>query len=261
MRVSAEYVLSDEEIDRIWIAYKANPEDSELRGKLVLHYQKLVSYISNSIGSGLPNHIDVEDLQSYGQIGLMDAIKKFDLDRGLRFQTYASQRIHGAIIDELRSIDWVPRSVRSQIKTLEKALAVLEEELSRPPTIPELSEFMDLSEEDVKKTFSHYHSVYIGSLDQKMGDPDDESSDLSVLTYLTDNRTPDPAFYQEVEELKKSISTACATLDEKSAIVAILYYCENLTLAEIGEVLGCTESRSCQLHTRAIQTIRARLSQ
>jgi RNA polymerase sigma factor for flagellar operon FliA len=250
--------LTDAELDEAWHSYKETGKE-QYRQQLILHYQPLVQSVAKRVGVRLPSHIDDEDLASYGNFGLMDAIEKFDLDRGIKFATYASQRIKGAIIDELRSIDWVPRSVRSQVREVDRTFQELEAQLLRPPTENEVADVLGISLTELQKNKGQQNFIHVVALDALVA-PDSDSDSFSLINQLHDNRTQSPDLAYEAEEVKELLAVAVATLPEREAIVLVLYYYEGLTLAEIGQALNVTESRVCQMHTRAMSQVRGRLA-
>ena len=260
--------VSDEERDEIeaaiaqlWQDFKATGEE-RLRERLILHYSPLVKYVAGRVGVGLPSNIEQADLVSYGIFGLIDAIQKFDLDRAIKFETYAISRIKGAIIDELRSIDWIPRSVRSKAREVEKAYAALEARLHRSPTEPEVAAEMGIALEDLHAIFSQVSYVNVVALDELLTPGGGEKGDtLSLVDTLEDTKAEDPVQAFETEETKHLLARAINTLPEREKIVVTLYYYEGLTLAEIGQVLGVTESRICQMHTKAVLQLRGKLSE
>ena len=197
---------------------------------------------------------------SYGIFGLIDAIEKFDLERAIKFETYAIARIKGAIIDELRSIDWIPRSVRYKAREVEKAYAALEGRLHRSPTEPEVAEEMGISLEELHAIFSQVSFVNVVALDELISIGGERGDKLTLVDTLEDTKAEDPVQAFESEETKYLLARAINTLPEREKIVVTLYYYEGLTLAEIGQVLGVTESRICQMHTKAVLQLRSRLA-
>nr|WP_309225329.1 FliA/WhiG family RNA polymerase sigma factor [Quadrisphaera sp. INWT6] len=206
-------------------------------------------------------NVDQGDLVSYGVFGLIDAIEKFDLERAIKFETYAITRIRGAIIDELRAMDWIPRSVRSKARDVERAYASLEAELHRTPTEPEVAARMGITLKDLHGIFSQVSYVNVVALDELLGVSGEKGESLSLGDTLEDPRVEDPVTAFENEETKYLLSRAIDQLPEREKIVVTLYYYENLTLSEIGKVLGVTESRVCQMHTKAVIAMRAKLSE
>jgi RNA polymerase sigma factor FliA len=211
------------------------------------------------MASGLPAHVEEADLISYGLIGLISAIERFDLGREIKFETYAIPRIRGAIIDELRSLDWVPRSVRARAREIERANAKLEHKLQRAPTDEEMANELEMSMEDFQEALVQISHSTIAALDELWTVSDSSGDQISLLDTLQDPDAPDPEKIVDQSELKDRVADAIARLPEREKLVIALYYYENLTLREIGEVLGVTESRISQLHTKAVLRLRSRL--
>ena len=258
--------VSDEEraeiesaIAELWREFKATKEE-RLRERLILHYSPLVKYVAGRVGVGLPPNIEQADLVSYGIFGLIDAIEKFDLERAIKFETYAISRIKGAIIDELRAIDWIPRSVRYKAREVEKAYAALEAKLHRSPTEAEVAQELGIKLEDLHTIFSQVSFVNVVALDELMSAGQERGDKLSLVDTLEDTKAEDPVAAFESEETKYLLAKAINTLPEREKIVVTLYYYEGLTLAEIGQVLGVTESRICQMHTKAVLQLRGKLA-
>jgi RNA polymerase sigma factor FliA len=243
----------------LWRDFKDTGEQA-LRERLILHYSPLVKYVAGRVGVGLPPNIEQADLVSYGIFGLIDAIEKFDLERAIKFETYAISRIRGAIIDELRAIDWIPRSVRYKAREVEKAYAALEGKLHRTPTEAEVAEEMGIALEDLHQIFSRVSFVNVVALDELLTVGGDKGDKLSLVDTLEDTKAEDPMAAFESEETKYLLAKAINQLPEREKIVVTLYYYEGLTLAEIGQVLGVTESRICQMHTKAVLQLRGRLA-
>ena len=246
-------------LHQLWRDYKATSETS-LRERLILHYSPLVKYVAGRVGVGLPPNIEQADLVSYGIFGLIDAIDKFDLDRAIKFETYAISRIRGAIIDELRAIDWIPRSVRYKAREVEKAYARLEADLHRTPTEAEVAAEMGIPLEDLHQIFSQVSFVNVVALDELLSVGGEKGDKLSLVDTLEDTKAEDPVLAFESEETKYLLAKAINMLPEREKIVVTLYYYEGLTLAEIGQVLGVTESRICQMHTKAVLQLRGKLA-
>ena len=258
--------VSDEEraeieqaIAVLWREYKASGEE-RLRERLILHYSPLVKYVAGRVGVGLPPNIEQADLVSYGIFGLIDAIEKFDIERAIKFETYAISRIKGAIIDELRSIDWIPRSVRYKAREVEKAYAALEARLHRTPTEAEVASELGIALEDLHTIFGQVSFVNVVALDELLTAGGEKGDKLSLVDTLEDTKAEDPVAAFETEETKYLLAKAINTLPEREKIVVTLYYYEGLTLAEIGQVLGVTESRICQMHTKAVLQLRGKLA-
>jgi RNA polymerase sigma factor for flagellar operon FliA len=250
---------SDEALRRLWADFKQTG-DATLRERLILHYSPLVKYVAGRVGVGLPQNIEQADLVSYGIFGLIDAIEKFDLERAIKFETYAISRIRGAIIDELRAIDWIPRSVRYKAREVEKAYAKLEGELHRSPTEPEVAAELGISLRELHHVFSQVSFVNVVALDELLSVGGERGDKLSLVDTLEDTKAEDPVLAFESEETKYLLARAINQLPEREKIVVTLYYYEGLTLAEIGQVLGVTESRICQMHTKAVLQLRGKLA-
>ena len=246
------------DIERLWAEYKSG-RDQTVRDQLILHYSPLVKYVAGRVAVGLPQNVEQSDLVSYGIFGLIDAIEKFDLSRGYKFETYAISRIKGAILDELRSIDWVPRSVRAKARALEKAYVKLEGELRRAPTDAELAAELDLTDEQFQTTLSQISFVGLAALDEVLSVGGDRGEAMTLGDTLAD-RGDGPVALFEMDEMRSILATAINGMPEREKIVLTLYYYESLTLAEIGQVLGVTESRVCQIHTKAVVHLRSRLA-
>ena len=245
------------DIDRLWAAYKEDGR-RELRDQLIVHYSPLVKYVAGRVATGLPQNVDQADLVSYGIFGLIDAIEKFDLDRGFKFETYAIARIKGNILDELRSIDWVPRSVRAKARALEKAYSKLEGQLHRTPTDTELAGELDLTDEQLQTTLGQISFTGLVALDEMLSGGDRGDS-ITLGDTIADGGLGPVAAY-EVEEMRQILADAINRLPEREKTVLTLYYYEGLTLAEIGSILGVTESRVCQIHTKSVIQLRSRLA-
>jgi RNA polymerase sigma factor for flagellar operon FliA len=244
--------------DELWAEYKRT-SSRELRDKLIVRYAPLVKYVAGRVSVGLPHSIEQSDLVSYGIFGLIDAIEKFDTERNIKFETYAITRIKGAIIDELRSIDWVPRSVRAKARAIEKAYAKLEALLLRTPSDAEVAAELQISEEDLQNQFSQISFVGIVALDEVLSSAGGERGESTTLGDTLADRGDGPMAAFEVEEMKQLLAGAINRLGDREKIVLTLYYYEGLTLAEIGQVLGVTESRVCQIHTKAVLQLRSRM--
>ena len=249
-----------EEIEAMWVEYKSSGSQ-EARDKLILHYSPLVKYVAGRVAVGLPANIEQADLISYGIFGLIDAIDKYELTRGIKFETYAISRIRGAIIDELRAIDWVPRSVRFKAREVEKAYTSLENRLKRPPSDAEIADEMGVSIDELNNIYSQLSTVSLVALDELMTVEGQKGDRLSLVETLEDTRATSPIEAFETEEMKGILTDAINRLPEREKIVITLYYYEGLTLAQIGQVLGVTESRICQMHTKAVLALRGKISE
>jgi len=247
------------ELKDMWRRYKGSG-DERARERLVVAYSPLVKYVSGRMASGLPAHVDEADLISYGLGGLINAIERFELEREIKFETYAITRIKGAIIDELRSLDWVPRSVRQRARQIEKANSKLEHKLQRAPTDEEMAAELEITVQEFQDYLLQISNSTIAALDELWTVGDASGDQVSLLDTLHDPDAPDPAAALDAVDLKDRIADAIARLPEREKLVIALYYYENLTLREIGEVLGVTESRISQLHTKAVLRLRGRLT-
>ncbi|HET9731614.1 MAG TPA: RNA polymerase sigma factor WhiG [Acidimicrobiales bacterium] len=245
-------------IAEVWRDYKASG-DRALRDRLIVQYAPLVKYVAGRVAVGLPQSIDQADLASYGMFGLMDAIDKFDPDRQVKFETYALQRIKGAIIDELRAIDWVPRSVRAKARAVEAAIGKLEARHGRSPSDAEVAEEMGIAEKELLEIYNQISFVGLVALDEVLSGADRGEGGATLGDTIPD-REEGPGNAFEVREMRQLLVGALNRLGDREKIVLTLYYYEGLTLAEIGVVLGVTESRVCQIHTKAILQLRARLT-
>src|SRR5688500_13156985 len=210
--------------------------------------------------SGLPAHVEEADLISYGLIGLISAIERFEPEREIKFETYAIPRIRGAIIDELRALDWVPRSVRARAREIEKANIKLEHKLQRAPTDEEMSAELGLEVDEFQDALIQISNSTIAALDELWTVSDSSGDQVSLLDTSQDPDALDPSELMDATDMKDRVADAIARLPEREKLVVALYYYENLTLREIGEVLGVTESRVSQLHTKAVLRLRGRLT-
>jgi RNA polymerase sigma factor for flagellar operon FliA len=247
------------EAARLWGDHKSRSTRAS-RDRLIVHYSPLVKYVASRVAVGLPQNVEQSDLVSYGIFGLIDAIEKFDPERGYKFETYAIARIKGAILDELRSIDWVPRSVRAKARSLERAYSKLEAEFHRAPTDEEVAAELDMTVDQLQTLLGQVSFVGIAALDEMLSGGSAERGEGVTLgdTIADSGEGPVAAF--EVEEMRQILAEAINRLPEREKIVLTLYYYEGLTLAEIGVVLGVTESRVCQIHTKAVLQLRSKMA-
>jgi RNA polymerase sigma factor for flagellar operon FliA len=255
---SAESV--EDSLTQLWSAYK-DDGDTHAREQLILHYAPLVKYVAGRVGVGLPSNVDPADLVSNGMFGLIDAIERYDPERANKFETYAVTRIRGAIIDELRSLDWVPRSVRQKARDVERAYSTLQTDLGRTPTDEEVADELTISVKSLRQIFRQVSYVHVAALDELMSVGGEKSDRVTLGDTLVDDRVEDPVSAFEAEETKGILGEAVSMLNDREKIVISLYYYEGMTLSEIGQVLGVTESRASQLHTRAVLQLRGKLAE
>jgi RNA polymerase sigma factor FliA len=250
--------VKEVELRDLWRRYKVEG-DASARERLVVAYSPLVKFVAGRLGSGLPSHVEDADLISYGLMGLIGAIERFDLERGIKFETFAMTRIRGAIIDELRSLDWVPRSVRSRAREIEAAQSKLEHELQRAPTEEELAAKLGVEAEELRTSLLEIANSSVYALDELWTISDSSGDSVSLLDTISDPRADDPQESLASSEIKDRLTEGIASLPEREQLVIALYYYESLTLREIGEVLGVTESRVSQLHTKAVMRLKTAL--
>lgn len=230
------------------------------RNEMILEYLPLVKFIASRIASRLPNHIEVCDLVNAGIIGLIDAIEKFDASRKIKFKTYAEFRVKGAILDELRSLDWVPRSTRQKASKLERAYAELEQQLGRAASDAEMIEFLGISNEDFDILLRDAKGVALISLEDLQSRDSDDNFERNLLEYLADPDALTPSQLINLDQIYRIVAETIDQIPEKERLVISLYYYEELTMKEIGEILSITESRVSQIHTKAILRLRGRLA-
>jgi RNA polymerase sigma factor for flagellar operon FliA len=248
-----------DDVNEVWRTYKRTG-DQALRDRLILNYAPIVKYVAGRLGSGLPAHVDDGDLVSYGLLGLISAIERYDPNRDVKFETYAIARIKGSILDELRALDWVPRSVRSRARQIERAMAELEAKLGRAPTDEELAAKVGISVEELEGSITDISRSSIAALDELWTISGSGGDQVALIDTIEDVHGPEPQTVFAQTELREIVADAITNLPEREKLVITLYYYEDLTLREIGEVLGVTESRVSQLHTKAILRLKARLS-
>jgi RNA polymerase sigma factor for flagellar operon FliA len=236
-------------IDTAWDAWHVSKEPTA-RDWLVVHYASLVKFVAGRLGAGLPRSVDTGDLVSAGVFGLMNAIDKFDPENGAKFETYAIPRIRGAILDGLRALDWVPRSVRSRSRSVQDAIANLEHQLGRTPTDEEIAAELQISTDDLEKWLADIAAGSVGPLDHVAMD----NAPVDVDVHMQPGRA------MEEGELRDAMRAEISKLPEREQAILILYYEDGLTLSEIGEALGVTESRISQIHTKAVLQLRSRLA-
>lgn len=258
MEAAKSQFINDEEEDNLWNEYKKS-RSSSLRETLIRKYMPLVKYVAGKVSIGLPKSMEFDDLVSFGYFGLLDAIDKYDLDKNVKFKTYAVTRIYGSIYDEMRALDWVPRSVRAKKREIENAISELESKLSHPATDAEVARHMNMTEEDYYKTLQRVSAATIVSLNDSYYTGDD-SERVTIETSLESPSSLNPDVQVEKEEIRKVIVQAINELPEKEKMVLVLYYHEDLTFKEIGQVLNVSESRISQLHSNANLRLRAKLT-
>lgn len=244
----------DERVEALWGEYAAT-KAHDTRDRLIVHYAPLVKFVASRLAAGLPQNVEQADLVSYGIFGLIDAIDRFDPERGNKFETYAMQRIKGAILDELRSYDWVPRSVRAKARSIEKGLAKLESELGRTPNEIELAGELGISVNQLQTMLSQISGVGLIALDEMLSGSGERNESLALIDTIPDGGDGPVSLY-ETKEIKQLLAQGINSMNEREKLVLVLYYFEHFTLAEIGKVLGVTESRVCQVHTKAVMQLR-----
>jgi RNA polymerase sigma factor for flagellar operon FliA len=241
----------------LWQEYRKT-KNSEIREYFVIKYSPLVKYVAGKVAIGMPQQVEFEDLVSYGAFGLLDAIEKYDPERDIKFKTYAMTRIRGSIFDELRNIDWVPRTLRQKAKQLEEAIITLENKLGHSVDDEEIAKEMGISNQELQELFSKISGASVISLNDVWYTGDDNDQ-VSFIDTIESPESLNPENIIEKEEIRSVIVEAIKQLPDKEKKVIVLYYYEDLTLKEIGEVLEVTESRVSQLHTKAILRLRGKL--
>ncbi|MCA1950246.1 RNA polymerase sigma factor WhiG [Gracilinema caldarium] len=251
-------LLEQKTEEELWLAYKKT-RDPKIRETFIKQYAPLVKYVAGKVAVGMPHNVEFDDLVGFGVFGLLDAIEKFDPEKNVKFKTYAVTRIRGAIFDELRSIDWVPRSVRQKTKELEDTIGALEAQLGRTASDQEIAQALGMTEEDFLKTMMRISGTSILSLND-VWFSGDENDKVSIGESIEAPSSLNPDIIVEKDEIRRIIVEAINELPDKEKKVLVLYYYEDLTLKEIGQVLEVTESRVSQLHTKAILRLRAKLT-
>ncbi|MDR1100627.1 MAG: RNA polymerase sigma factor WhiG [Treponema sp.] len=244
--------------EELWIQYRKN-RDPKIREAFIKQYAPLVKYVAGKVAVGMPHNVEFDDLVGFGFFGLLDAIDKFDPDKNVKFKTYAVTRIRGAIFDELRTIDWVPRSVRQKTREVEEAIGTLEAQLGRTATDQEIASSMGMDEAEYLKTIMKISGTSILSLND-VWFSGDENDKVSIGDSIESPASLNPDVVVEKDEIRRVIVKAINELPEKEKKILVLYYFEDLTLKEIGKVLKVTESRVSQLHTKAIIRLRSKLT-
>jgi RNA polymerase sigma factor FliA len=254
----SEKVLGEKTEQQLWKEYKRS-KDPKIRDMFVKQYAPLVKYVAGKVAIGMPHNVEFDDLVGFGVFGLFDAIEKFDPEKHVKFKTYAVTRIRGAIFDELRSIDWVPRSVRQKSREIEESVHRLEASLGRSASDEEIAKEMNMNLDEFQKTMMKISGTSILSLNDVWYN-DDENDKVTIVDSIESPNSMNPDTIVEKEEIKRVIVEAINELPEKEKKVLVLYYYEDLTLKEIGKVLDVTESRISQLHTKAIMRLRSKLT-
>ncbi|MBQ9630274.1 MAG: RNA polymerase sigma factor WhiG [Treponema sp.] len=253
-----DQVNDEKDEDRLWEEYRETKSQA-LRDKFIRQYMPLVKYVAGKVSVGMPGSVEFDDLVGFGQFGLLDAIEKYDPAKNVKFKTYAVTRIRGAIFDELRQIDWVPRSVRQKSREIEDAINVLESRLGRTASDAEIAKSLGLSEDEYHRTIMKVSGTSVLSLNDVWHNADDSGA-MSIGDSIESPSSLNPDAIVEREEIKKVIVDAINELPEKEKMVIVLYYHEDLTFKEIGQVLNVSESRISQLHTKANLRLRAKLT-
>ncbi|TWT63330.1 FliA/WhiG family RNA polymerase sigma factor [Rubinisphaera italica] len=249
--------LSPEEIQEIWVTYKKDQTNQRLRNRLIERYLPLVRFNAERVWAKLPEGVDMNDLMSAGVFGLMDAIDAFDMSRGVKFETYCVPRIRGAMLDELRSMDWVPRLVRSKASKLEAARKAVEAKHGRPPTDKEIAAKLELPMEEFDKMKSDASAINLVSLNKKWYETD-SYKDVREVDVLEDGKGEDPTTGIQKRDIMKLVTKG---LNRNERLIMILYYYEELTMKEIGTTLGLSESRVSQMHSSIVNRLKEQLRQ
>jgi RNA polymerase sigma factor FliA len=251
----ATTVASNIDIVDVWNKYKADSTNVDLRNILIERYMPLVRFNGERLRAKLPEGVELDDLVSAGIFGLMDAIDAFDLERGVKFETYCVPRIRGAMLDELRTMDWVPRLVRSKASKLNEATKLLEAKYGRAPSTHEISQFMGISIDELEKMKSDASAVGLVSLNKKWYETD-SYKDVREIDVLEDKRSEDPTRRVNKSDLMRLVTKG---LNRNERLIIILYYYEELTMKEIGATLDLSESRVSQMHTSIVQRLQEQL--
>jgi RNA polymerase sigma factor for flagellar operon FliA len=252
-------VLPDQKTEEdLWLEYR-KAKDPKIREAFIKQYAPLVKYVAGKVAVGMPHNVEFDDLVGFGVFGLIDAIDKFDPDKNVKFKTYAVTRIRGAIFDELRSIDWVPRSVRQKTREVEDAIGSLEAQLGRTATDQEIASSMGMDEDEFVKTMMKISCTTMLSISD-LWYSGDENDKVSIGDSIEAPASLNPDVVVEKDEIRRVITEAINELPDKEKKILVLYYYEDLTLKEIGKVLEVTESRVSQLHTKAILRLRSKLT-
>ena len=255
----AESLWDGKSEEELWKVFRRTKEQ-KLRDFFVRQYAPLVKYVAGKLGSWLPPHVEEGDLISYGLLGLIGAIERFEPDREIKFETYAISRIRGAMIDELRSLDWVPRSVRNRAREIERAMAELENRHKRTPSDEEVASELGITVGEFEESLSQIARSSVVALDELWSGGGSSGESTALIDTIEDPHAADPSRALLQGEMRQALAQAITRLPDRERLVVTLYYYEELTLREIGEVIGVTESRVSQLHTKAVLRLKARLS-
>jgi RNA polymerase sigma factor for flagellar operon FliA len=247
--------LAPEDVEQLWIEFKEDLNNQELRNRLVEMYLPLVKYNGERIWARLPEGVELDDLISAGVFGLMDAIDAFDLSRGVKFETYCVPRIRGAMLDELRTMDWVPRLVRSKASKLNEAMKTLEARLGRQPNENELAQVMEITVPELEKMILDANAVNLISLNKKWYETD-SYKDVREIDILEDKKGEDPTRRIQKNDLMRLVTKG---LNRNERLIIILYYYEEFTMKEIGATLNLSESRVSQMHSSIVQRLQTQL--
>jgi RNA polymerase sigma factor for flagellar operon FliA len=247
--------VAPEDVEQLWIEFKRDLDNQELRNRLVEIYLPLVKYNGERIWARLPEGVELDDLISAGVFGLMDAIDAFDLTRGVKFETYCVPRIRGAMLDELRTMDWVPRLVRSKASKLNEAMKTLEARLGRTPSEAELAHELQISVPELEKMMLDANAVNLISLNKKWYETD-SYKDVREIDILEDKKGEDPTKRIQRNDLMRLVTKG---LNRNERLIIILYYYEELTMKEIGATLDLSESRVSQMHSSIVQRLQGQL--
>ena len=248
--------ISEDELASLWETYLNDKTDKSARDMLIVQYIYLIRYVVGRVKVTLPATISIEDIAGYGVEGLINAIERYSPQKNTRFETYALIRIRGAILDRIRAQDFLPRSVRKKIKDIQSAQEHLKQELGRMPTTQEVAEYIDMEPEKVIQLLSE--DTTMTSLYDKKGSNEDS---VEIIDTIEDTNKLNPQEQAEEKNVKQELEKALLRLPERERVIMVLYYQENLTLKEIGETIGMSESRVCQLHAQAIMKLKNILSE
>ncbi|MBP3365971.1 MAG: RNA polymerase sigma factor WhiG [Treponema sp.] len=255
----ATQMLDENEEAELWHEYKKT-KSVTIRNRLIRQYMPLVKWVAGRVSSGMPESVEFDDLVGFGQFGLLDAINKFDIDKGVKFKTYATTRIRGAIFDELRELDWVPRSVRQRSREIEDAVVELEARLGRTATDAEIAKALNMTEAEYQSAVMKVSGTSILSLNDVWYYSGDDSEHISIGDSIEAPNSLNPDVIVEREEIRRVIIQAINELPKNEKMVIVLYYHEDLTFKEIAQVLSVSESRISQLHSKANEHLRMKLT-